>query len=270
MPATLTDKLRKLIGFGGSTTLTSGIASNATSGSVNSFSGYPTDTATDLVIDRVDANGNATPNSREVMTVTVSGNNFTTDATRRALDSTSALAHNSSAVVENNFTAKQWNDHIDAHLAIQNQDGTLITSIVTTPKLKPTTGFAKGALGGDHTTTSTSLVDLVTVLTYTAGATNERLFVDCQGCFLVSANAGVVTLTASGTGVTTQLSSKDRTASTSGTNFVLHGVFDVTATNTITIKIQGNIITSGTLTVFDSNEAASLNWYLKYVAYGNS
>lgn len=269
MPAALTDKLRKFIAFGGSTTLTSGITNAATSGAVNSFSGYPTDTATDLTIDRVDANGVATPSSREVLTGTISSNTFTTDATRRALDSTSALAHNSAAVVENNFTAKAWNDHIDAHLAIQNQDGTLQSSIVTTPKLKPTTGFTKGDGLGNLTTTSTVFADLVTVKTYTAGTTNERLFVDCTGDFTVSANSGYVKLDATGTGVTVQTYNGSKTSSTVSTPFYAHAVIDITAGNTATIKLVGLIVTSGTLTV-NNTDTTVTTWSTKYVAYGNA
>lgn len=118
----LTDKFRKSAGFK-TTTLDGSVSDSATSFDVDSTTGWPTDTAMDIVVDRVDSQGEDTPNTREVMTVTVSGDTLTTDNTRRGLDGTTRQAHNAAAVVEVNFTADTWNDHIDGILVAHGQDG---------------------------------------------------------------------------------------------------------------------------------------------------
>lgn len=82
--------------------------------------GLPTDTAIDLVIDRVDSEGNLTPNSEEILTCVCSGGRII-DAIR-GVEGT-ARPHSEGAIVEMRLTASQWNSKINAFLAGHNQDG---------------------------------------------------------------------------------------------------------------------------------------------------
>lgn len=85
-----------------------------------SVTNLPTDTAVVLVIDRVDANGTATPSSEETIVGVVSGSNIV-NAVRGAEGT--AQAHNAGAVVELLFAAKSWNDLIDGLLVEHDQLG---------------------------------------------------------------------------------------------------------------------------------------------------
>ena len=121
MPAANTDKLRKKKSFF-QTTLNGGISDVDTSLTLNSASGLPTDTAVTLIIDRVDANGDATPTLREIVTGTVSGS--VVSNLLRGEESISAKSHLNGAVVEMTWDAETWNDFVDAYLTEHNQDGT--------------------------------------------------------------------------------------------------------------------------------------------------
>ena len=135
MASSLTDKFRKGVGFF-QTTLSGSVTASDTSFSVASTTGWPTDCAIDIIIDRIDQNGDLLdPSLREVMTVTISGTTLTTDATRRGLDNTTAQSHLAGAVVEVNFTADTWNDHIDGILVAHNQDGTIKNDAVDTAQI---------------------------------------------------------------------------------------------------------------------------------------
>jgi hypothetical protein len=121
MPAAATDKFKKgykrwvgQIGSGGvadATTTTVPLAS---------VTNLPTDTAVVIVIDRVDANGVATPSLEESVIGVVSGSNLTNCV--RGAEGT-AQAHNAGAVVELLVTAKSWNDLIDGLLVQHSQLG---------------------------------------------------------------------------------------------------------------------------------------------------
>lgn len=86
-----------------------------------SSTGLPTDTGVEVVIDRVDSNGTATPTTEETVVGVVSGNNLVTCT--RGVEGT-AQAHSAGAVVECLFTADNWNDLIDGLLVDHAQDGT--------------------------------------------------------------------------------------------------------------------------------------------------
>lgn len=116
-----TDLLKKLsrrwvgqIGAGGvsdDTTTTVPLASTTN---------LPTDTAVVAVIDRVDANGTATPSLEETIIGVVSGSNLANSV--RGAEGT-AQAHDAGAVVEILFTAQGWNDLVDQLLVEHNQLG---------------------------------------------------------------------------------------------------------------------------------------------------
>lgn len=86
-----------------------------------STTNLPTDTAVQITIDRVDANGTLTPAKEEVIRGTVSGTNIINCV--RAVEGT-AQAHSAGAVVEVILTADQWNRQTDALLVEHTQDGT--------------------------------------------------------------------------------------------------------------------------------------------------
>lgn len=112
MSASNADKLRKGF-FGSSTTLGSAIGSTDTTVPIASTVGLPTDTAIDITIDRVDANGNKTPSARETITVVISGTNGTQAV--RGVEGT-AQSHAAGAIVEITYTAATHNGMINAIL----------------------------------------------------------------------------------------------------------------------------------------------------------
>lgn len=129
MAASNTDKLRKAaidfvnaIGSGGvadGTTTTVPLVSTT---------GLPTDTAIEITIDRVDANGSVTPSKKEVINGVVSGTNLINCI--RGVEGT-AQAHSAGAVVEVMLTASQWNSMVDAILDERDQLGRRILKTVT-------------------------------------------------------------------------------------------------------------------------------------------
>lgn len=121
MPAAATDKFKKLsrrwTGQIGAGAVADGTTQTIPLASVTNL---PTDTAVVAVIDRVDANGNATPNLEETIIGVVSGSNLTNSV--RGAEGT-AQGHIAGAVVEILVTAKGYNDIIDGFLVGHNQDG---------------------------------------------------------------------------------------------------------------------------------------------------
>lgn len=120
MAAANTDKLRKKKSLF-QTTLNGSISAVDTSLTLNSAAGLPTDTGVTIVINRVDANGNATPSAMEVITGVVSGS--TVASLLRGKDSTTAKSHGNASVVEMVWDAATWNDFVDAYLGQHSQDG---------------------------------------------------------------------------------------------------------------------------------------------------
>lgn len=128
MAAQNTDKLRKLsrkwvgqIGSGGvSDAVTTTVPLAATTN-------LATDTAVQLVIDRVDSSGTKTPNKEETIIGVVSGSNIINCL--RGVEGT-AQAHDAGAVVEVLVTADGYNDLIDHLLIGHNQDGSHGASVI--------------------------------------------------------------------------------------------------------------------------------------------
>ena len=132
MAADSSDKLRKYarkwVGQIGS----GGVAdADVTTIPLASASNLPTDTAVDVVINRVDANGTKTPSSEETVTGVVSGNNLVDCI--RGVEGT-AQAHDAGSVAEVLVTAARENDMVDWGLVEHAQDGTHKTATVTTLK----------------------------------------------------------------------------------------------------------------------------------------
>ncbi len=94
-----------------------------------STTNLPTGTGVVVVIDRVDANGTATPTLEETIVGVVSGSNLASCV--RGAEGT-AQAHNAGAVVEVLVTALGWNDAVDGIILEHNQDGTHKTNLTQT------------------------------------------------------------------------------------------------------------------------------------------
>ncbi len=129
MAASATDLFRKITN-NFSTTLTSSIGSGDVTLSLASVTNLPTDTAIDLVIDRVDSTGTKTPTKREYVLGVVSGSNLISVV--RGKGNSTAQAHASGAVVEYVFDQDVHNDLVTGVLNSMNQDGSLIGSAVRT------------------------------------------------------------------------------------------------------------------------------------------
>lgn len=147
---------------------------------LSSATNLPTDTAVVIVIDRVDANGTATPSLEETIIGVVSGSNLINCV--RGAEGT-AQAHNAGAVAEVLLTAKGWNDFIDALLVSFNQDGTPKDGIVlTTPQINNVAKtyqyiFAPSALTADRTVTMPLLTagDTFVFADFIQTLTNKRI-----------------------------------------------------------------------------------------------
>lgn len=137
MAASQLDKFRKLsrkwvgqIGAGGVAD------ASVTTVPLSSATNLATDTGVTVVIDRVDANGTATPSLEETVVGVVSGSNLVSCV--RGVEGT-AQAHSAGAVVEVLVTADGYNDMIDGFLVEHDQDGTHDTTLVA--KLAGTQSF---------------------------------------------------------------------------------------------------------------------------------
>lgn len=92
-----------------------------------STTSLPTATGVTVVIDRVDANGTATPSLEETVEGVVSGSNLV--SCNRGVEGT-AQAHLAGAVVEVLLTNSMWNDVGTGFLVEHDQDGTHDTTLV--------------------------------------------------------------------------------------------------------------------------------------------
>lgn len=114
------DKLRKTSNIP-PTTLSASISDTDTTIPLSSTVGAETSTCIDIVIDRIDAAGEKTPDKMEVVTVLISGNNGTNAIRGRTAP---AIPHEQGAVVEYNIsTSVLHNDLIDGMLSILTLEG---------------------------------------------------------------------------------------------------------------------------------------------------
>lgn len=125
MSAANTDKFRKTSPRK-ATTLSGSVSSGDTTIACTSLTGWPTDTAVDVVINRVDSNGDI-QGAWEGVTAVVSGNNLT-NALRG--EEGTASAWGAGTVVEMLWSSQTWEDAVDGILVEHAQDGTH-TSAVT-------------------------------------------------------------------------------------------------------------------------------------------
>ena len=241
MPAASTDLLKKLsrrwvgqIGSGGVAD-----ASTATV-PLSSTTNLPTDTAVVATIDRVDANGVATPSLEETVVGVVSGSNLATCT--RGVEGT-AQAHSAGAVVEILVTAKGYNDIIDALLVEHDQDGThdatLIAKLAGSQTFTGLKTFGSALLKATRAMFVTSIDDTngneVIEITATASAVNQAKITNSAtgNAVEIAASGGDsnidLDLKGKGTGgvktrlkarITTIVSSATPTVNTDNTDFV--------------------------------------------------
>ncbi|MFA6315619.1 MAG: hypothetical protein WC648_04620 [Candidatus Paceibacterota bacterium] len=132
---------------------------------LSSATGLPTDTAVEIVIDRVDSSGTKTPSLEETVVGVVSGSNLVTST--RGVEGT-AQAHLAGAVVEVVITADMWNDVIDGILVGHGQDGVHSSGLaLTSPKI--TTAIADSA--GNEIIKVTATASAVNEITLANAAT---------------------------------------------------------------------------------------------------
>ena len=139
---------------------------------LSSSSGLPTDTAVVATIDRVDANGVATPSLEESVVGVVSGDNLVTCT--RGVEGT-AQAHSAGAVVEILFTNKVWGDLIDGILAEHSQAGAH-----TTDTISEKTADAGVTVDGLKIKDGEPVVDDAKDIKFSSGAKIERIKGDIQ------------------------------------------------------------------------------------------
>ena len=114
------DKLRKTSNIP-PTTLSASISDTDTTIPLSSTVGAETSTCIDIVIDRIDAAGEKTPDKMEIVTVLISGNNGTNAVRGRTAP---AMPHEQGAVVEYNIsTSVLHNDLIDGMSSILTLEG---------------------------------------------------------------------------------------------------------------------------------------------------
>lgn len=141
--------------------------------------GLPTDTEITLTIDRVDANGNATPAKLERITGTISGGNLT--AYTRGTDGTTEQAHASGAVVEYIWNSQDWNDLVDGILVGHNQDGTHDPAILYDSNGNEELKFTATASAVNEFTMVNAATGGSPALSVTGGDTNIDLTLTSKG-----------------------------------------------------------------------------------------
>lgn len=178
MAASATDKFRKSApNF--STTIGSDALSNSgdQTASLNSVTGLPTDTATDLTYNRVDPDGDPT-NDYETATGVISGSNFTNQV--RGQEGT-ASGWPTGTVVEALMTAKMWNDLIDGILVEHGQDGKHSRPVTNMPLTTPKITTSINDVNGNEvikTPATTSAINEITVIN---AATNDNPTISATG-----------------------------------------------------------------------------------------
>jgi hypothetical protein len=167
MTAANTDKIRKSTN-NFNTTLSSSINNTDTTMTLATVTGLDTANAIDLVIDRVDANGNRTPAKREYIVGVVAGSTITSMI--RAKGGSTALTHASGAIVEAVANAQVQNDLADALTTTLNQDGSLKSSLsITAPSITTPTLTTPKVVTSINDTSGNELISV----TSTASAVNQ-------------------------------------------------------------------------------------------------
>lgn len=180
MAAANTDKWRKKrSNF--STTLSAGIDDNDVTIALTSVTGLPTDTAVELTINRVDADGNPTPNLMERVIGVISSNEIT--VALRGQDNTTAKSHSNGAIIEDLWDADTWNDAVDSFLVGHTQAGAHAADLaLTTPVLtNPDVVTAINDANGNEVIRTPATSSAVNDVTVTNAATGNKPKIAASG-----------------------------------------------------------------------------------------
>jgi len=159
------DKLRKTSNIP-PTTLSASISDTDTTIPLSSTVGAETSTCIDIVIDRIDAAGEKTPDKMEVVTVLISGNNGTNAARGRTAP---AMPHEQGAVVEYNIsTSVLHNDLIDGILENLTPEGKLKDKISLANKDKKGVMIANGDGTSEFSKVMADMIDFASLPMFSA------------------------------------------------------------------------------------------------------
>lgn len=154
------DKLRKTSNIP-PTTLSASISDTDTTIPLSSTVGAETSTCIDIVIDRIDAAGEKTPDKMEVVTVLISGNNGTNAVRGRTAP---AMPHEQGAVVEYNIsTSVLHNDLIDGMLENFTPEGKLKDKLSLATKDKKGVMIAKGDGTSEFDKVTADMIDFTSL-----------------------------------------------------------------------------------------------------------
>lgn len=157
------DKLRKTSNIP-PTTLSASISDTDTTIPLSSTVGAETSTCIDIVIDRIDAAGEKTPDKMEVVTVLISGNNGTNAVRGRTAP---AMPHEQGAVVEYNIsTSVLHNDLIDGILENLTSEGKLKDKLSLASKDKKGVMIAKGDGTSEFNKVTADMIDFASLPAY--------------------------------------------------------------------------------------------------------
>lgn len=159
------DKLRKTSNIP-PTTLSASISDTDTTIPLSSTVGAETSTCIDIVIDRIDAAGEKTPDKMEVITVLISGNNGTNAVRGRTAP---AMPHEQGAVVEYNIsTSVLRNDLVDGLLENLTTEGKLKDKISLANKDNKGAMIAKGDGTSEFGKVTADMIDFASLPMFSA------------------------------------------------------------------------------------------------------
>ena len=159
------DKLRKTSNIP-PTTLSASISDTDTTIPLSSTVGAETSTCIDIVIDRIDAAGEKTPDKMEVVTVLISGNNGTNAVRGRTAP---AMPHEQGAVVEYNIsTSVLRNDLVDGLLENLTTEGKLKDKISLANKDNKGVMIAKGDGTSEFGKVTADMIDFASLPMFSA------------------------------------------------------------------------------------------------------
>lgn len=230
MSASSTNKFRKSYSLL-TKSLGADITDSATTATLNNYTSIPTDTGVDMIIDRIDSNGNATPTKREIVTVVCNGSGLASMV--RGVHGTTAQAHSSGAVVELIASGAAWNDAMSGILVEHAQDGThggiTATSI-------DNSGTTKSDTIAEHTTDNGVTIDSLKIKDGAIVDSNSNEEIK----FTATASAvNEITITNAATGNNPQIS-----ATGGDTNIGLKGVPKGTGINQGFLAVKAGQYTS--------------------------
>ena len=247
-----------------STSLNGAIDDSATTITLNSTTGLQSPGY--VVIDRQDANGNNTSNSREEVSYTGIAGSDLTGCTRGA-DTSTARSHSDGALVEPVLTVGMWNDQRDSINAEHAVDGThsIVANVTITDMMVTNSIGASGAsvygeltsLSGTQTLTSKTLTSPVLQGDIDGWTTSTDSWV----------YASASTFTVTGVDRTAQLAKGTKLKFTnSGTKYAVVVASTFSTNTTVTIAVNDDyVVADAAITApqysYQENPAGFPDWF---------